>query len=138
MGGVLSLHSVPDRGSCFELRLPLPGLAPQRPFHSALLDGLTVGAALPGTEARVLLRICRRWGLAFRRMTRDDGPLPDVLIYRDPRLGNEDRARLAARGVACLHLGVSERNAPCLAAPLTEARLIGALFDLRMAAQTAG
>jgi hypothetical protein len=47
-------------------------------------------------------------------------------------------AALRARGVCCMHLGASERAAVCLPEPLTEARLIGALLDLRMRPPAAG
>jgi anti-sigma regulatory factor (Ser/Thr protein kinase) len=133
MGGSLGLHSVPGRGCRFSIRLPQSPAPPPARFRTALLEGMVVASALPAADARVALRLCRRWGLGHARVGRGgDAARSDVLVYREACIAADALAGLRSRGVACVHLGSGGRAGPCVAEPLTESRLLGALLDLRI------
>lgn len=133
MDGELTLASTPGRGSRFTVRLPLDGLAPQPPFRTALLDGFRLAARLSAPDARVLLRLARRWNIDF--VGDPDGEPPaDALIYCPRRADPAAVAALARRGVHCFRLdGGEEGEGTLLRRPLTESRVVGALLDLRLA-----
>jgi signal transduction histidine kinase/ligand-binding sensor domain-containing protein len=138
MGGSIDLASRPGCGSRFTLRLPLSGMTPVAPQRSELLEGVRVAAALPAAEMRVLRRLARRWRIELRRIGRDDVPgSAEVLLTAPGMVAAELLAVWIDAGAAGLWLAAEDAppgGMTRLRPPLTEARLLGALFELRLAA----
>jgi len=135
MDGDIGVRSLPGRGSRFEVRLPAAGMTRQAPRHSALLEELVLDARLSAPERRVLARLARRWSLP---LLRPGAPLPEgcerVRVF-DPwlRSGPDvDPAADVAIALVRSDRGPAPEGTFALRAPLTEARLIGALFDLAL------
>lgn len=138
MGGCIDLASRPGCGSRFTLRLPLSGMTPAPRLNSQLLEGVRVAAALPAPEMRVLQRLARRWQIDLRRI--DRGAAADdveVLLTAPGGLTTEALSAWVDAGAAGFWLAAEDAppiGMTRLRPPLTEARLLGALFDLRLAA----
>ncbi|MBS3745807.1 MAG: hypothetical protein KGY49_02035 [Wenzhouxiangellaceae bacterium] len=138
MHGRLDLVSEPGEGSCFSLHLPLSGMRRHQPFAPALLRGLRLAAAVAPADREQVVRLAQRWSIELVEL---DASLPperaglDVLIWHEDELDPAFAQDCCAHGLGCWHLGdaVSDAMAamPRIRAPLTEARLIGALMDFR-------
>ncbi len=141
MHGRLDLVSEPGEGSCFSVHLPLSGMRRQPPFAPALLHGVRLAAALAPADRDQLARLAQRWSIELVEL---DASLPpgragfDALIWQEDELDPAFAQDCRAHGLGCWHLGheVSDALAgmPRMRAPLTEARLIGALMDFRFTA----
>ncbi|MEX0916310.1 MAG: ATP-binding protein, partial [Wenzhouxiangellaceae bacterium] len=139
MRGRMGLESEPGRGSRFSVYLPLPGMQRQSPFSPALLENMRLAAALPAADRRVVLRLARRWSIELLSgvgLSSTDECGFDALIYRAGRLEPDFVQACRDAGVVCWQIGDELSgplsDVPRLRAPLTEARLIGALMDLRL------
>ena len=138
MHGRLELISELGRGSCFSVHLPLAGMQRQRPFAPALLGGVRLAAALAPAWRDQLARLAQRWCIQWVEL---DATQPaeaggfDALLWQAGELDPAFARAWCADGVACWHLGEGASDAlgdlPRMRAPLTEARLIGALMDIR-------
>ncbi|MEM1080013.1 MAG: ATP-binding protein [Pseudomonadota bacterium] len=138
MNGQLELMSQPGRGSRFTLRLPLPEQALVRPRTTAMLSGLCLGLGVSAVYARILQRMCRRWGLDAVR-SQDPAAMEMLIVqsgYYDEGLAE---AMLSLnKPVWCLQ-SVDANEDPRmrrLALPLLTSRLMDELIRARAAADS--
>jgi len=143
MDGWLELVSQPGQGSCFSVHLPLAGMQRQRPFAPALLDGVRLAAAVAPAWRDQLERLARRWSIQWLELdaARAEAGGFDALLWQAGELDPSVARACRADGVACWHLGEDASDPlgdmPRMRAPLTEARLIGALMDIRFSRSAA-
>lgn len=144
MDGSLRLAEQGQRGSRFELRLPvLKGPLPVRPL-SGLLQGQSLAAWLDAPTLRVLRRLGRRWGFAVIDARSRPAAAIDVLLVGerapldDPGLqqwlaasGHIVRLDVPYRKVADWQY--TDRPVHLLRWPLLESRLVGLAMDRALA-----
>jgi signal transduction histidine kinase/sugar lactone lactonase YvrE len=154
MDGQLELIDCDSRGSRFAVSLPVldhtVDQMVQPPPMTELLEGMRLAALVDAPTYRVLLRLCRRWGVALIDGRRVDPGSCTVLLV-DPRCHIESELlerwhRLAPHvgwlqspyGRSSAMEASMPMDAHFLRWPLIESRLVGMLLDVALLERQSG